>query len=437
MKVTYKKWRHTWMLLLAWIFFLPTVSHARIYILIDQPANQRFPIAISDLDEGLGAKRKDIATVPSVIRNDLSISGYFTVVPPEAYLEGPAGVTADTIDFKKWTMVGAGIVVKGTVLREKSQLTFQLKMFDANTHEMLLGKQYVATDDKTREIAHRFSDDIMQVLTGTRGVFNTKIAYAAQTKKKGGKDVYVMDMDGENAFAVTKNKSINISPAWAPDGSRLAFTSYMNGGPDIYVYNMATRAVVPITSNGNTNITPSWSPDGSQIVFSSSSSDDSELYLVNPASRRPRLLNKAYGIDIAPRFSPDGGSIVYASERGGKLHVHKMSADGSNVQRLTFVGDLNDSPDVSPDGTKILFCGRSAGAYDVFTMDIDGSNIQRLTIGAGNNEHPRWSPDGRFITFSSTRDGGSAIYMMRYDGANPVRISKGNGYLPDWGPRIN
>lgn len=423
--------------LLTLLIFCAAAAHARIYIPVDQPANQLFPIAVSDLDQKGGISRKEIFQIPEIIRNDLSISGYFKVIPAEAYLEGPEGTSAHEIDFKKWTMVGAGILVKGTITKDGSKIIAQLKLFDTNAGTMLLGKQYSADKKNIRSIAHRFSDDVMKTLTGIRGVFGTKITYTAQTRKKGGKDIFVMDMDGANSFAITRNKSINFGPAWSPSGTQIVYTSYVNGRPDLYVYDFKSNASRQITTNGDTNITAAFSPDGANIIFSSSPTGDSDLYVMNIAQRKMRVLSRALGIDIAPRYSHDGSQIVFASERAGKLNVFKMGANGENVQRLIYVGDLNDSPIISPDGTKILFCGRATGSYDIFTMDSDGANIQRLTIHSGNNEHPRWSPDGRFITFSSTRDGDSAIYMMRYDGANPVRISKGNGSLPDWGPWDN
>lgn len=412
-------------------------AHAVMFIQLDQPMDKKLPIAVTDFVKGEGYSDFDGLSkkMPDIIRNDLNLSSYFHVIPYQLYPEkNNDAMTADKIDFKKWSGVGANALIKGIAYKDGGRLTIQLKLFDTSTGEMLLGKQYSADKKDMRTIAHRFSDDVMLALTGTRGVFNTKLAYSSKVSKKGAKSIYVMDMDGFNNQRITKDSSLNMGPAWSPDGSKVVYASYVGGFPDIYTKDLTSGHVRQLTNNRSTNITPTWSPNGGTVAYSSAKGKDPDLYFINPKTGAERPFSHAFGIDIAPSFSPDGDEIIFASERGGNLHIYRQNINGGAAQRLTFHGYQNDSPDWSPDSTKIVFCGRAGGAYDIFTMNSDGSNVQRLTAGMGNNEHPRWSPDSRYITFSSTRDGDSAIYIMRFDGANPIKISKGNGSLPAWGP---
>ncbi len=409
------------------------VSEARIYIPIDQPSDHKFPIAICNLKGG-GDMSKEI---PNIIRNDLTLSGYFNVLPWGAY-ENQAekeGITAESIRFSYWTSIEAQALVKGSIDSEGGKYVVTLRLFDPYIPEMLVGKQYTFTKKEMREVAHRFSDEIMEALTGIRGVFNTKITYTAVTRK-GGKDIFVMDMDGENARRVTNLKSISLSSSWSPDGSQLAFTSYTRGSPDIYVIGADGKGLKQIVGGGGSKLTPSWAPDASRIAFSSSAAGEADIYTVSPGGGKTARITSSKGIDIAPTWSPDGGAVIFASDRTGGLHLYRASAGGGETHRLTFVGYQNDMPNWSPMGDKVVFAGRDMGAFDIFIMNPDGSNIQRLTLGAGNNEHPTWSPDGRFIVFSSTREGEAAVYLMRADGSNQTKISKGNGMLPEWGPRV-
>ncbi len=417
-------------LVLALIAFTATTAHARIYIPIDQPADQKFPIAIPDISTGMGKKIADI------IRNDMTLSGYFRLIPISAIkaVAKKEGITAESMNFSFWKAVEAQGVVKGEVKRKSGKLMVTLRLFDPYLGEMLVGKQYKADKKHLREIAHRFSDEIMEALTGIRGVFNTKIAYSAVTGK-GRKEIFVMDMDGFNPAAITKNKSINISPSWSPDGKQLVFTSYMRGNPDLYIMKLGGRGLRKISPGSGSNITPAWQPTGKLIAFASSVKGTSNLYTIAARGRKMRPLTRSSTIDIAPSWAPDGQQLVFSSERAGGLHLFRTSL-GGGVNRLTYVGYQNDMPDWSPMGDKIVFAGRDMGAFDIFIMNDDGSNIQRLTIGAGNNEHPTFSPDGRFVTFSSTREGAASIFMMRADGSNQTRISKGNGLLPSWGPQV-
>jgi TolB protein len=410
---------------------IPLSAHARIYIPIDQPSSQKFPIAIPDLKgDGIG---EDIS---EIIRNDMTLSGYFRIIPPSSYkaVAKEEGISLDTINFGFWTAIEAQALVKGEVTREKGDLMVTIRLFDPFLREMLVGKQYKAEKKHIREVAHRFSDEIMHALTGIPGVFNTKIAYTAITGK-GRKGIYLMDMDGYNPFAVTKNKSLNLSPSWSPDGTQIVYTSYIKGDPDLYISQLNSSNMRKITSRSGSNITPSWSPAGNIIAFSSSATGINNIYTKSPQGEQNHRLTNSSSIDLAPSFSPDASMIVFSSERAGGLHLYKMPATGGNAQRLTFVGYQNDMPNWSPMGDKIVFAGRDMGTFDVFIMNTDGSNIQRLTIGSGSNEHPSFSPDGRLVAFSSTRAGGPAIFIMRADGSNQMRISKGNGLLPSWGPQ--
>lgn len=416
------------------ILFIATVAEARIYVPIDQPADKKFPIAITDLVrmEGVPFAGDVAKDIPKVIRNDLELSGYFYVINKGAYLDHTNDINADTIDFSKWTSVGANAVIKGSVGRREGKIVVQLKLFDPYERVMLLGKQYTLEYKQHRTIAHKFSDDVMLALSGIRGIFNTKIAYSGiKTPKK--KDIYVMDIDGENNDRVTKDGSVNMSPNWSPDSKKLTYISYAKYYPDVYLKDLVSGHARQLTNNNSTNITPTFSPDGGTIAFASGERGDIDIYFMNANGRDLRKITSSFGSDLSPSFSPDGNTLAYASEQHGKLHIYKLALNGSSPQRLTFVGYENDSPDWSPDGTKIVFSGRDQGTYDIFTMNSDGSNIQRLTVGSGSNEHPRWSPDGRYIVYSSTREGKPFIYMMRYDGANQTQLSKKvPGLMPSW-----
>lgn len=423
------------LLTLTTILLTAAVAHARIYIPIDQPADRKFPIAIADLHREKGSG-KAAKMIPEIIRSDLKLSGYFLIIPPSGFKKAAKreGETEGNINYSYWRSINAQALVKGTVSRESGKDVITIRLFDPYMGRMLMGKKYKGKKKQWREMGHRFSDEIMRALTGIEGVFNTKVAYSVVTKK--GKEIALMDMDGFDNRQLTKNKSINISPTWSPDGKELVFTSYLHGNPDLYRMKVGGRRVEQITRGKGGKITPSWSPDGKRIAFASSASDISNLYTTAPSGRGLRRLTNGDSIDISPSWSPDAHNIAFASERAGGLHLFRMDYRGRYLNRLTFVGTQNDMPTWSPMGDKIAFAGRISGKFDIFSIDSNGGNLQRLTINSGSNEHPSFSPDGRFVTFSSTRSGSPAIYIMRRDGSNQTRITKGNGILPSWGPRM-
>ncbi len=412
---------------------VPHTAHARLYILVDHASDKKLPMAIPMLSGDKYAKK-----ITHIIRNNMTLSDYFDLHPLGMH-KGVAkkeGITAESIRFSYWNSVDIQVLVKGHISSKGKKITAVLRLFDPSNGQMIYGQQYVVDKNDFRHLAHRFSDKILEVLTGLSGVFTTKIAYTAIPSPRM-KSIFIMDMDGHNMQSISKNKSLNLSPTWSHDGKYLAYTSYFKGFPDLYTANLRNLAIRQITKKSGANITPDWSPNGKYILFASSLHGPSNLYALPSRSRHLKRITKSSSIDISPSWSPSSNEFVFASERAGGLHLFKGNMDNTNTERLTYVGYQNDMPDWSPLGDKIVFAGRDMGTFDIFIMDTDGSNIQRLTIHSGSNEHPSFSPDGRFITFSSTRTGSPAIYIMRENGSNQTRVSQGSGILPSWSPRLS
>lgn len=423
---------------LLWLFFLisfllPNRGDARFYILIDQPSEKPFPIAVTSLiPQGKSIKEWN-EKVSQTIQRDLELTGLFEIISPMHYPTSPEALSVNpaTIQFSPWTLIGAQALITGSYTATDQGIKVSLNLYDPFLGQHLLGRNYQAKEKEMLVIAHHFADEVMHELTGERGVFSTQIAFVCAQGKK--KEICAMDMDGNNIRQLTKQRSIGLSPAWSPDGKQVAYTLYQDGNPEIFVINSAGEAK-PVTTNGSINLSPTFNPFG-EITVASAMREDMEIFILNQRGKIVRQLTRSFGIDINPSWSPDGKQFVFASERSGKLHLFKARADGSGIRRLTYVGYHNDNPAWSPRGDKIVFQGRDQGVWDLFIMNADGSLLQRLTADSGNNESPSWSPNGRFITFTSTRNGTPQLFIMREDGSNQRGVGPKRGATqPSWSP---
>ena len=234
----------------------------------------------------------------------------------------------------------------------------------------------------------------------------TRIAFSRSS------DIYVMNADGSGVTNLTNNSDLlQRDPAWSPDGTKIAF-SIRTGpriGPDpylIYLINADGSDMTRLTNQSAWDDTPAWSPDGTRIAFSGESPGGlSDIYVLDlDGSGVTNLTNNSYLQERDPAWSPDGTRIAFSSHSD----IYVMNADGSGVTQFTNNRSNDTDPAWSPDGTRIAFSGHSpvgVGNYsDIYVMNADGSGVTNLTNHPGVDTDPAWSPDGTRIAFSSLRD---------------------------------
>jgi TolB protein len=361
-----------------------------------------------------------------IARNDFELSGVFKVADVEP-LQGkpvPDPSAAGTVRVEGSVEPGEGATF----------LKFHGQAIDVGSGEVALDRTYPFSDGTMRETMHRFVDDVLEALTGERGIAETKMAYVRQEGRV--KEVWMMDYDGQNQRQITHDRSLALSPTWAPWGSEISFTTFKRGNPDLYLFDMTRGASYPFSTRPGLNTSPCYSPDGKWIACTLSRDGNAEIYLISRDAQTAKRLTRNAVIDTSPSFSPTGQEIVFTSNRTGSPQVFVMNTEGLNQRLLTTEGSYNDSPQWSPKGDKICYAARHDGIFDVIVMDSNGSNPIQITSNAGHNENPHWSPDGRKIVFSSSRDGKRQIFMMNADGTDVVRLTgSADSFNPSWGPR--
>lgn len=434
-------WIHCALLLLS-LGLAPNVSQAEggAYISLGTAKVRKAVLAFPDIRSQAASSDGMAKTATLTVTNDLLYMDMFTFLGRSAFIEDStkAGITIDTIKFSDWSTIGAEFLIKASVsLASDQTLTLDGRLYDAVAGKQIFSKQYVAQGKEVKTIAHTFANDIVQTLTGSPGVFLTKIAMTCDLNGK--KEIYTVNFDGSEAKQITHHRSIAFAPAWDPSGTRLAYSLYTRHAGnikniDLYIFDFTTNSITKISDRKGINSGAAFSPDGQTIAATLSFSGNPEIYLINPNLGTTKQLTRSLGFDVDPSWSPDGKSIAFVSSRTGNPMVFSMNADGSQVQRLTFAGRYNATPAWSPRGNKMAFAGWIDGKFDIFMMNPDGTNIERLTKNQGNNEDPVFSPDGNFIAFSSNRTGQKVVYVMNTAGTFARRLTYGLGNCvsPKW-----
>jgi TolB protein len=407
------------------------------YINISNPFLNKIPTAIPVFKSmSNSAAEKEIALQSSdLMTQSLDFTGYFKMIDRLAFLEDiqEKGIEAIQLNFKNWTDIGAELLITGGITLEDDTLGMEFRLMDTYKGQLLYGRRYKGSIEDQRIMVRRFCSDIIYFLTGKRGLFESKIAFVSTTT--GNKEIYVADFDGYNPQRITQTKSITLAPAWSPDGSSIAFTSYQKGKPDIYIHNLSKNRDSIIAYKG-INITPAFVPGKDLIAATLSFEGDEDIYLLNDSGKVVDKLTDSFGIDVSPTFSPDGKRMAFVSRRQGSPQIYIQDLDGGNVQRLTYDGSYNTEPNWSPTGDRIVYSGMKGGLIDIFVIEISTGRASQLTYNSGRNETPCWSPDGSLIAFASNRQGKSKIYFMTASGTDQKNLLDlpGEQSSPAWSP---
>ena len=263
---------------------------------------------------------------------------------------------------------------------------------------------------------------------------NGRIAFVS------GGEIYVMNADGSGQTNLTNNTAWDSSPAWSPDGSKIAFVSSRDGNDEIYVVNADGSGVTRLTYNNERDFdwAPSWSPDGSKIAFTFCCLDDKKgIYVMNAdGSGVTKLIQWGWGtFDFGPSWSPDGSKIAFPSCPGLGPGICVINIDGTGLTNLT-TPTYDSYPSWSPCGSKIAFSSYQGVISRIYIMNANGSGVTQLTNNAAWDSDPSWSPDGNKVAFNSDRDGNWEIYVMNSDGSGQTNLTNNPAWdgEPSWGP---
>ena len=427
-------------------------------------------IAVPDF-RAAGAAQAYMGAFNQTLWSDLAGSGVLKLAPKTLY---PVGVPQQPSDFRQppagsnptrpqqggisaqpsgggfwmsdWSNppAGANYLAFGYAAEQNGVLMLFGNLFDLSrdsvVNAQMISKRYLATtnDEKgARQMAHEFACEILALFSG-RCLAGTHIYYVHQAALKAPKEIWVMDYDGQNQHPVTHFNSLSIEPSVAPDGTKIAFTSYAKGSPAIFVFSVEpVRDLRFYNQVASMNGQASFTPDGKQIVYSSSAGGCCRIFIAGLDGRGFRPIS-SHGLDAEPKVNPKtGGTIAFSSGRSGPEQIYTMDMDGAGIERLTDGTGEASNPCWHPSGQMIAYAwtrGYAQGNFNIFTMDVASRQYTQLTHDQGRNENPSWAPDGAHLAFMSNRTGRSQIWSMLADGTSQQQLTRdGLNYSPAWG----
>ena len=432
--------------LTSFIFFFCVAAEAQqgLRLDIEKETQKKVALAITDFvfkgDEsdinGIGKEAKGI------LKKDLTLSELFSTLAEPVYEELEIMErSSSNVDYSNWRMVGAQWIIKTEykILPKGRGQIFIFRLYDAVNKRFMLGKRYKASSKMIRKVVHRFADEVVMQLTGKRGISETQLVFL--TQEKSGKELWLVDFDGYNLIQLTNDKTVNLNPAWAPDGKWIVYTSYAAHNPDLIMIDKSGKKRQTLNRLPGLNAAPAWSPDMKKIALVLSKDQNSEIYLLN-RNRKLQRLTRHFNIDTSPTWSPDGKKIAFTSDRSGtgspQIYIMgSIKGDSGKVTRISFGSSYNDDPAWSPDGDKIAYTSRQGRKFQISVYDLNTNRSQVITSGLESSEGPSWSPDSRFLVFRKRTNSGFNIFVQRLGSKMTRQLTfSGNSHSPAWSPYL-
>jgi TolB protein len=376
---------------------------------------------------------RGIDSVRAIVARDLDYSDRFKIIP----VADPGGSSAPgPINYGLYKALGADFAVE--LLDEGGKVTARLH----DVARSLLANQQTAalpppTDANFRLAVHVLSDEIVRWATGTPGIAATRLLYVQNGR------IWEMDGDGYAARPLTPDGQTSLSPAWSPDGRRMAFTRLVQGRGGVFLQTLATGEVVQLPGTETAlNITPMFAPDGQHVVYARSDEKGTDIYVATLGDRGApqRLTAGKFADNLSPTYSPDGRRIAFISTRAGPPQLYVMGADGTEQELFApfdfGVTGPSYAPEWSPDGSSVVFHREVSGTPQIFVLTVAGRKLRQIS-SLGRNEDATWAPDGRHLCFVSDRTGARQLWVIDAEtGRNRQLPTPGWARLPAWSRRL-
>ncbi|MBL39286.1 MAG: Tol-Pal system beta propeller repeat protein TolB [Xanthomonadales bacterium] len=414
-------------------------ARAQLQIEIVDGVEGALPIAVVPFDFG-NAEMQPETPIHEVIAADLQRSGLFDPLAVTDMIDRPS--RPPEVKLGTWRLLKVDYVAMGRWIPGSDGLSGEIEYHLVAVHSgrTLFSRAIAAGPGAFRLRAHQIADAIYEELTGAPGAFASRIAYVQVTGAGTDAEQFeliVADSDGHNPQTIVRHSEPIMSPAWGPEGRRLAYVSFATGRSNVVIQDIYTGQRDVIADGRGINGAPAFSPNGDLLAMSLSRSGNSEIWVRTLATGRMEQLTEHYAIDTEPAWSRDGRNIFFTSDRAGRPQIYSVRRDGTNIERVTFEGEYNSRVSVDPYSGLLAMVHGGQANFRIAVLDRESERLRVLSPGR-MDESPSFAPNGRMVLYATREGEKGVLAAVSVDGNFRQRLvlSDGDVREPAWSPLI-
>jgi len=412
---------------------------AQLQIEIVDGVEGALPVAVVPFDFGNGENAPE-TPMHEVIAADLQRSGLFDPLPVADMIDRPT--RPPEVRFGTWRLLEVDYVAMGRWVPGADGISGDIEyhLVAVNSGRTVFSRAIAAGPGAFRLRAHQIADAIYEELTGAPGAFASRIAYVKVTDA--GTDderfeLIVADSDGHNPQTIVRHSQPIMSPAWGPEGRRLAYVTFATGRSNIVIQDIFTGQRDIISESRGINGAPAFSPDGRLLAMSLSRSGNSEIWVRTLETGRMEQLTDHWAIDTEPAWSRDGRRIYFTSDRAGRPQIYQVRRNGTGIERVTREGDYNSRVSVDPHSGLLAMVHGGQANFRIAVLDRESERLRVLSPGR-MDESPSFAPNGRMVLYAAREGERGVLAAVSVDGGFRQRLvlTVGDVREPAWSPLI-
>jgi TolB protein len=414
------------------LLFLPLACFGELFLEITKGSDDPFKVAIIPF-AGSGKISKPLN---EVIRNDLNRTGEFSLLGTKLLL--PLITEDGDINYQDWSLLGMDYLVAGSILQGQSSVDVNYDIYDIQKRKKIRSSKVFGLSSQIRQLAHYTSDGIYESIAGIKGIASTRLLYVNEIKSKKFNSNYrlmLADSDGANEKTLLSSSEPIISPAWSPDGQKVAYVSFETGLAKVYIQDIATGKRESVLSKDTQISSPAWSPDGKYLSLTLYQDGNAEIYILRLRDKTLTRMTNQFAIDTESSWSPKGNKILFTSGRSGSPQIYELNLRrlNSKAKRISFEGTYNAKAAYLPNEEGIIFVHRSRDGLFHIAMKYKKENFIRILTEAKMDESPSVAPNGNMVIYGITEGDQSMLAGFSLSGASfKLPAAQGEVREPAW-----